>query len=266
MKRNLLPFLMLTLLTSCKDLFQYSPNEIRLEENEKNINQRNIERIKTLPVKDTFSFIVTGDSQRFYDELDEFVLTVNKRSDAEFVLLNGDISDFGLNREFKWVNERFSKLNIPYIGVIGNHDMLGNGRKVYNQMFGAEDFTFHYGRNKFICLNTNSEEVKYNGTLPNLSFLQRELVPESDTRNEFIVAHVPAVDHAFDQSLAPRYASLLAQGGKVRLSIHGHQSNFSYSEPFNDGIKYLVVCSVDKRCFVVVHVTGQTYTIENVSY
>src|SRR5688500_15170334 len=107
MMRRLLPLILLPvlLLASCKELFQYSPNEVRLEEAEKNLNEKNISKLKAKPAGEPIRFIVTGDSQRFYEELDAFVEHVNRLDDISFVLLNGDISDFGLNREFKWVND-----------------------------------------------------------------------------------------------------------------------------------------------------------------
>ncbi|HYH14625.1 MAG TPA: metallophosphoesterase family protein, partial [Flavisolibacter sp.] len=115
-------------LMSCKDLFQYSPKEVRLEEEEQNINLKNIPKIEALPKKDTLKFILIGDTQRFYDETADFVTAANQRNDISFVVLAGDISDFGLSKEFKWVHRELKQLKVPYIGVIGNHDMLSNGR------------------------------------------------------------------------------------------------------------------------------------------
>lgn len=113
-----------------------------MEESEKRLNQKNIEKINKLPVSDTFRFVVIGDSQRFYYDMDDFITEVNRLQNSAFIILIGDIVDFGLNREFKWINLRMSSLNVPYIAVIGNHDMLANARLIYNEMFGPENFTF----------------------------------------------------------------------------------------------------------------------------
>ncbi|MFN2439489.1 MAG: metallophosphoesterase, partial [Chitinophagaceae bacterium] len=152
---------------SCKKAFLYNLNEVRLEENQKNLNAKNIQKIEAIRPLDTLKFILIGDSQRFYSELDDFVKEANGLKNIAFVALAGDISDFGLSKEFQWVNRKLTKLSMPYIAVIGNHDMLANGRKVYEQMFGAEDFTFTCNGNKFICLNTNSREKGFDGSLPN---------------------------------------------------------------------------------------------------
>ncbi|HEU4469544.1 MAG TPA: metallophosphoesterase [Flavisolibacter sp.] len=267
MTRSLLLSLVLGLaLSSCKGLFQYSPNEIRLEEEEKNLNVRNIQKINAQPVKDSFRFIVVGDSQRFYDQLDDFVSAVNRMRDISFVLLNGDISDFGLNREFQLVNRSMSRLNVPYIAVVGNHDMLANGRLVYHQMFGAENFSFTHHNSKFICMNSNSLERGYDGTLPDMDWLASELSGGTEQRNIFVFSHIPPFDSGFDQNMVQSYAAKLSQNGKVRLSIHGHTHKYSFSAPYGEDVKYLVAGSVGNRSFALVTVNNDQYKVEEVAY
>ncbi len=260
-------FIALVLTTSgisCKDLFQYNPNEVRLEEKDQNMNAKNIQKIQALPQRDSFKFIVIGDSQRFYEDLDEFVDNVNGLNDEiAFVLLNGDISDFGLNREFIWINTILKKLKYPYIGVIGNHDMLANGRLVYNQMFGPEDFTFTYSGSKFICLNTNSYEVGHDGSIPDLPWLQQEVNDLAGYKNAFIFSHVPPFDNEFDPSKKNRFSEILgAASHKVRLSIHGHQHKYSLFRPKENELEYLVVSTIYKRNYALITVIDNTYRVE----
>ena len=93
-------------LTSCKDPFLYNINEVRLNEDERNLNAKNIQKIQMLAPADTLKFILIGDSQRFYDEVEDFVTHVNGLKNISFVLLAGDITDFGLNKEYRWINNR----------------------------------------------------------------------------------------------------------------------------------------------------------------
>ena len=251
---------------SCKKAFLYNLNEIRLEENEKNLNAKNIEKIEAKSQGDTLKFILIGDSQRFYNELDDFVEEANKLKDVAFVILAGDISDFGLSKEFQWIHRGLSKLSMPYIAVIGNHDMLANGRNVYQQMFGPEDFTFSSNGNKFICLNTNSEEVGYNGSLPNIPWLQQQLSDLSNYKNAFVISHVPPFNNAFDKKLERQFSSLLASNSKVRLSMHGHLHSYQESEFYNDGLKYLVVGTINKRNYALISVWDDQYNVEEVYY
>lgn len=162
---------------SCKKLFTYNTNEIQLDEKDKNQNIQNIERLRSKTQNATFRFVVITDTQRFYDEMDDFIEKINAYPDISFLVLVGDIADFGLRSEYLWILHRLQKLEFPFLVVIGNHDMLGNGRELYRQMFGSENFSFSYSGYKFIVLNSNSQEVGYNGSLPDTSCLQQEPAP-----------------------------------------------------------------------------------------
>lgn len=258
--------LLLFSLISCKKYFQYSPNEVRLEESEKNLNQKNIAKIQSLPTKDSFSFIVTGDTQRFYEELDEFVIHVNARNDISFVIINGDISDFGQNMEFKWIARSLAKLKIPYIAVIGNHDMLANGRQIFNQMFGPDNFSFSYGNYKFICLNSNSREKGFDGSLPDLNWLNTQLSQLSHSRQAFVFSHVPPFNQDFDQNLVQPFATALALSGKVNLSIHGHHTVFSISKPYGPDVEYVIAGSVNKNSYALISVHNEFYNVRKVDF
>ena len=85
---------------SC-DLIEYHPYDVRLN-GERGINEKNITRIgEVCKGKDTIRFVLMGDSQRWYDETQKFVSHVNTRDDVDFVIHGGDISDFGLTKEFE---------------------------------------------------------------------------------------------------------------------------------------------------------------------
>ena len=78
-----------------------------------------------------------GDTQRTYDETEAFVHHANGRDDIDFVIHGGDYTEFGMTKEFAWAVERLNQLRVPYAGLIGNHDILGNGHEVYAELFGV---------------------------------------------------------------------------------------------------------------------------------
>lgn len=95
MKRVILYGIVL-LLCGC-DLIEYHPYDVRLH-GETGINAKNIARIEEIcEGKDTLRFVLMGDSQRWYDETEDFVKALNKRDDVDFVIHGGDISDFRLD-------------------------------------------------------------------------------------------------------------------------------------------------------------------------
>jgi 3',5'-cyclic-AMP phosphodiesterase len=261
MKRFLYCLLTISFICSCKG-FIYHPDEVR--PNEINLNARNIERIKAIPVSHSFKFIMIGDTQQFYDEMDDFIDHVNAQNDISFVLLNGDMVDFGMNREYNWVASRLNRLKVPYVATIGNHDMLGNGRIVFNRMFGPENFSFSYASSKFICLNTNSRENGYDATVPDMSFLQKEL-GDSIPANIFILSHVPPFNDDFDDKLEKSWVPLLENDSRVRLSMHGHEHQYRYWHPYGK-LPYLVAGAGDQRNYAMVTVSDEQFSVEEKYY
>ncbi|MBK7854339.1 MAG: metallophosphoesterase [Bacteroidetes bacterium] len=102
----------------------------------------NIERLLGKPRKDTLKIVFTGDTQRFYDDLEDLVEEVNDILDLDAMIITGDITDFGIGREFKWINKELLKLKVPLLTVIGNHDCIANAKEIYREIFGPLDYSF----------------------------------------------------------------------------------------------------------------------------
>lgn len=263
MRRSIL-YCLLQLLTlaSCKQ-FLFHPNEVRPDE--KGLNNYNIERIANLDTAQAFNFILLGDTQRFYEDLDDFINHVNSLNNISFVLVAGDLVDFGLNREYNWIASKFGKLNVPYITVIGNHDMLANGRKIFTEMFGPENFTFFYGRNKFICLNSNSREVDFDGHVPDINWLRQQL-NDSMANNIFVLSHVPPFSGDFDKRLEPAFSESLAAQAKTRISMHGHEHQFKFLYPYPGGLLYLVAAATNDRSYALITVNREQISVTEKHY
>ncbi|SKB85799.1 metallophosphoesterase family protein [Dyadobacter psychrophilus] len=253
-------------LTACEGIFQYNPNQVIFKESETNLNQKNIERIQAIPLKDTVRFILMGDTQRWYDETDAFIKSANSQKDAAFVLHAGDISDFGLSQEFKWVNEIMVKLKCPYLTVIGNHDLVANGPAAYRKIYGPMDYSFEYGDNKFIFINTNSREYIFNGEVPNLNWLQSQLADNRDNKNAIVVAHIPPFDGDFDPKLQDGYAGLLANDPNVKFTLYGHQHTFRDGDFYKDGVHYYLTTSMGERGYWLFTTWKGGYKAERVTY
>ena len=251
---------------SCKKLFTYSANEIQIEEKDRNQNVKNIERLQSKAQNDSFRFVVISDTQRFYEEMDDFVEKVNSYPGISFVVLNGDMTDFGLRSEYLWMSDRLQKLAFPFFVVIGNHDMLGNGRELYKQMFGPENFSFKYSGYKFIVLNSNSKEVGYNGTLPDTTWLQKELSVTPSQEKIFVLAHLAPFSGDFDRSLEQPYVRILKNYGNVIYSIHGHEGTSYSGQPYGPPVNYLVINSLKERSFVVINVNANNTSVEEIFF
>jgi len=265
--RSIFAVLLLSILSSsCKKIFSYSANEIKIGEKDRNQNIKNIERLQSKEQKDSFRFVVISDCQRFYEEIDEFVGKINRYPDISFVVLNGDITDFGLRAEYLWISQRLQKLSLPFLVVIGNHDMLGNGRELYKQMFGPENFGFSYSGYKFIALNSNSQEVGHNGSLPDTSWLQQELSSTPSQEKIFVFAHLAPFSGDFDRSLEQAYVKILASNGNVAYSIHGHEDISYLGQPYGPPVNYLVANSIKEESFVLINVNNNDITVEEIFF
>ena len=252
------------LCTACS-VFEYHPYETNIPEAYRDLNSKAIRSIMAnTQEKDTLVIIAMGDTQRFYDEVEDFVSSANKHP-ADFVILNGDITDFGVKDEYLWVHDIMRKLNKPYVAVIGNHDLSGNGEKIYRKMYGPLNNAFVVNGYKFILLNTNSREYEFNGRVPDLTWLENEL-SVNGFQQAVVASHVPPFDDDFDSFLEPRYAEILEESGKVPLSLHGHRHSFHESEPYGDGIKYLVSTSMDERMYLIIKLYDDQITFEKIFY
>ena len=258
-----LPFLLF--ITACEK-FEYSPNEVRLEEEERNLTRKNLDKIADLNLdqKASFRFAVISDTQRFYDELEAVVAALKQRTDIDFLILTGDITDFGTTKEYRWINERLQELNIPVLTVIGNHDCVGNGKKIYKDMYGPYDYTMNIGRNRFVFINTNS--LEFSDPVPDLNFFRSALQDTANFDQAFVLSHVPPFDGDFERSMEEEFTRI-SHDSKVKVSIHGHKH--SYAKPtkyYDDKVDYLIVGSVEKRGYEEVTVSGKQVSLKRISF
>lgn len=245
------------LLFSACDLLEFSPNDHRAPESERDLTAKNMARLaqNPLPAGDTLRFVFTGDSQRFYDDAEDLVRSVNQQPGIQFMLVAGDISDFGFAREMRWINDDLRNLKVPYLTVVGNHDLVGNGRKAYEAIFGPRNYSVVYGDTKIIFVDTNGREYNFDGTAPDLNWLGRELADQS-TRRHIVISHVPPGDGDFDPTLTEPYAAALRNDPRLVFELNGHRHAFGISQPFDDGVTYINSSSFESRQYVVLTVWG----------
>ena len=161
------------LLAGC-ELMDVHPYDGRLD-CELHLNDKNIAKIeRTLADRDTIRFAVISDTQRWLDDMHDEVESINQRADIDFVVHCGDISDFGITKEFEWQTHELKCLRMPYVVLLGNHDCIGSGKEVYRDVFGRENFSFTAGFLRVVCLDTNSLEYDFSSPVPNLTYMKNE--------------------------------------------------------------------------------------------
>ncbi|WP_432714038.1 metallophosphoesterase family protein [Pedobacter sp.] len=247
--------------------FEYSPNQYFSGDTPRDINQRNIKRLQEEQGDARIRFILTGDSQRSYKDAEDLVKVINQIPEIDFVLLAGDISDFGLSQEMEWVDKVFSKLQRPYLGVIGNHDLVATGEKAFKRMYGELNYSFVYQGVKFVCHNTNSRETSFSGNVPDLEWLKKEFSPETGVEAYIAVAHVPPGDGDFDRSLEAKYINIINTSPNTLAALYAHQHAYNLFYPGNQHtIPYIVTTGIEKRKFVLIEILNGKLTFENIEY
>jgi hypothetical protein len=248
----------LGLLTGC-GLLEFSPNETVPPAAYRDLTARNLAALAQRPVPtggDTLRVVLTGDSQRFYSDAEDLVASVNRQRGIALVLLAGDITDFGLRREMQWVHDLLRQLRVPYLTVVGNHDLTGNGRQTYQNVFGPLDYHFTYAGTRFIMLNTNGREAGFDGTVPNLSWLQQQLADTVGVRRQLVVHHVPPTDWDFDPALEQPFVQALEQAPRLALGLNAHLHRLRIGQPYDNGVTFVTAPAFDRRQYVVLTLWG----------
>lgn len=240
-------------LTGCVR-FEYSPNQKFDRMTPQNVNIYNLEELSKKQAGSRIRIAVSGDVQRKYNEAEEFVRHINKQIDIDFVILNGDIADFGLLMEFQWMNAVYADLKIPYICVIGNHDLVANGKWVYERLFGPLNFSFNYGGVKFICHDTNGREYNFNGMVPDLNWLSKELKSVKNGEHVVAFSHIPPKDADFDNKLRKQYESLFDQTPGMLASIHSHQHSPDMIEYTEAGTAFIITNGIINRAYTLIEI------------
>lgn len=261
-KRMATGILAILTLGSC-ELIDYHPYDVRVS-GETDVNAHNIAEIERNCLgKDTLRFITMGDSQRWYDETEDFVKDVNRRKDIDFVIHGGDMSDFGLTNEFMWQRDIMNKLNVPYVTLIGNHDCLGTGEESYRAIFGDPNFSFIAGRVKFVCLNTNAIEYDYSRPIPDFNFIEQEFTDRVDEFDRTVVSmHIRPFCMEFNNNVANVFQLYLKQYPGLLFCTAAHEHHLFEEDLFDDGIMYYMSDCMKGRSYYLFTITPEGYERE----
>lgn len=264
----LIPAMLLLLLqlTGCQGYFDYTPYGIETTQHE--LTAKNAARIvsQSQPAFQLFRFAVIADTHAYYEQLDDFVNHLNRRSDLAFVLIAGDLTDYGMLQEYQWSVDILQRLTIPWLTTIGNHDALNNGKENYRAFFGPFDYTFTFNQVKFVVLNSASWEFDH--YVPNLDWLTSELAGYYLYQHQMVLTHVLPQNSRFPVEFTQAYIDTL-ESHFVSLVAGGDGHTHNYEEKIlsnGQAIGYLTTGTLKDRHYVVVSVEASSITITQVSF
>ncbi|MDQ3233918.1 MAG: metallophosphoesterase [Pseudobdellovibrionaceae bacterium] len=222
------------LLSACSE--RLTPWAITVPGEYKNLTDRNLAKVRALPEPTwPIRIALMGDPQGTPHDLDQVVDRINDREDVSFVLVLGDLTDYGLQHEYIWAARALEQLEVPALTVVGNHDAIAHGKLIYQDMFGPFDYTFSYAGLKFVMFNNN--QFEFGDT--DFSWLQQQI-----DENSITASHIPPVVDAHREEQVELWKGNNSKA-QILASLHGHRGGKTDFFSFEEGIPYYVVPKVE---------------------
>lgn len=245
--------------SSCGNLIDYSPYDTDVKNT--NLNAENIAKIETSsPPADSLGFVVISDTHANHTQLQTAIRFINQMQGISFVVINGDITNWGLAKEYNDFHQDITQLKVPFITVIGNHDYLSNGGMIFKRMFGEMNFSFHAGNQKVVVFD-NIVWEKGNHS-PDLDWLQANL-PSVGDQPSLLFTHIHIWDPQLENGYADRMREII-EVNRVQLCVFGHGSNHRFE--IENHIPYLVVPKIAAGALTKITLTKDTVVHEIIKF
>lgn len=146
-----------------------------------------------------FKFAMVSDthvgSDNALEDLQRTVADINAQPELAFVVISGDITEFGADEELRLAKSVLDGLHKPWYIIPGNHDTKWSesGGNTFRKVFGSETFSFTYGGYRFLGTNCGPNMRMGPGQVPreNVVWLNKQL-REMDTITPVVyVNHYP---------------------------------------------------------------------------
>lgn len=138
-------------------------------------------------------FVILGDNRNGYQTFSQIIEQINAINPV-FVIDNGDLVYGGEPNKYRLFYETVSKLRLPLYTTLGNHDIRENGRPMYTKLFGPPYYSFNYGNDHFIFLDSSRGWAEKRA-IPEEQYVWLESDLKSATRKRiFVITHIPPTD------------------------------------------------------------------------
>lgn len=167
-----------------------------------------------------------GSSENAKEDLERTVKDINLQSKLDFVLVTGDITEMGTDKELATAKDILEKINIPYYVVPGNHDTgwSESGGVTFIKEFGYDKFVFEHKGYKFVGCASGPYVRMSDGHIPRDAIVWLDSVLAKTPKDERLVFinHYP-----IDKSLDNWYEAidrLKKYETQFALCGHGHRN------------------------------------------
>lgn len=192
--------------------------------------------VSSLCLAQSFQFAFVSDTHignpTAQEDLERTIADINANPNLEFVVITGDITEFGSDEELILAKQIFDTIKKPWYIVPGNHDTnwSESGSNSFRVVFGAEKFAFtHKG---YLFAGT--------GSGPNMRMGPGQIPREDIVWLDSVLTHMPDPEipviflnhYPQDSSLNNWYdVTDRLKTRNVQLILHGHghgNRNFNY--------------------------------------
>lgn len=129
------------------------------------------------------------------EDLRRTVQDINIQKDIAFVIVSGDLTEFGSYDELLTAKQLLNDLQVPYYAIPGNHDSnwSESGTNDFLKIFGNETFGFEYNGYKFLGVASGPNMRMGPGQIPreNLTWLFEALKETNHSQPIIYVNHYP---------------------------------------------------------------------------
>src|SRR5215475_12630911 len=111
--------------------------------------QAQVKSFRFIHISDTHIGSPNGGAE---EDLRRTVRDINQMNDVAFVIITGDITELGTDRELETAKRILDSLRIKYYIIPGNHDSgwSESGGVSFTRIFGYDKFTFDHNGIRFI--------------------------------------------------------------------------------------------------------------------
>jgi Predicted phosphohydrolases len=182
------------------------------------------------------NYVILGDSRDGYETFDKIIAQVNALKPV-FVIDNGDLVFSGKPNQYRIFNQMVSGISTTLCTTLGNHDIRGNGRDTYVKLYGPEYYSFDFGSNHFIFLDS-SRGYAEKQAIPNeqYAWLERDL-QNAQGKRIYVISHVPPTDprNGVKPNEIEAYTDKVKQeGGAVEKKLETYSEDETIAHGFRD--------------------------------
>lgn len=185
---------------------------------------------------DNRNYVVLGDSRDGYETFGQIIYQVNGLNPV-LVIDNGDLVFSGKPNQYRAFDRMASRFSTTLCTTLGNHDIRGNGRETYTKLYGPNYYSFNFGNNHFVFLDSSPGwSQKQAISEEQYAWLDRDL-KKAQSKRIYVITHIPPEDprSGTKPNEIPYYTDKVNQGeGFFEQKLDQYSENESMNHGFQD--------------------------------